>query len=94
MSARTFVLTPFQATKIFNAHRATLGLKPVNSPMLYIQARKGKFEVNLSADGRKQIANYQEFCAWVVEHNTRQVARQATKADEEHVEALRLAICS
>jgi hypothetical protein len=92
MAKRQFIWTPYQATKIMNAHRAELGLKPVKSPFMYIQASKGRFEIIESADGRKQIADPEQFLAWVIEHNTRQVGRKATKEDTETVE--RLAICA
>jgi len=86
------ILTPYQATKIMNAHRDLLGLKRVNSPMIYIQAGKGKFPVSVNADGRKEITDVDAFIAWVVEHNTRQVNRKSNTQDTEYVQAEVLAI--
>ena len=75
---REFVMTPYQATKIMNAEREKLGLKPVNSPMLYIYASKGKFAISESADGRKQIDDEESFLAWMNTHNAAQLAKQST----------------
>jgi hypothetical protein len=87
------ILTPYQATKIMNAHRIMCGLKPVKSPMIYIQASKGRFPVEINEDGRKEITDVDAFIAWVVEHNTRQVARKVTVQEEtEKVTKVMLAI--
>jgi hypothetical protein len=79
---RPVILTPFQATAIVNAHRAEFGLKPVNSPMLYIYANKGKFPIEIAEDGRKEIRDVNAFYEWMVAHTARQVQlRNAKKAE-------------
>jgi hypothetical protein len=88
--ARTVILTPYQATKVMNQHRAQLGLKPVQSPFMYIQARKGRFPVVRSDDGRWEIQDAESFARWAYEHNTRQ-ARRASQRDG-HQDLVQLAI--
>lgn len=68
---RDFVLTPYQATKIMNEARRELGLKEVNSPMLYIYARKGAFIITEGADGRKEV-DEASFVEWMNAHNAKQ----------------------
>ena len=69
--AKEFVLTPYQATKIMNEQRRALGLKEINSPMLYIYARKNAFIISTSADGRK-VVDEESFLKWMNEHNEKQ----------------------
>ena len=88
--ARIKILTPYQATWIMNQHRAQLGLKPVQSPFMYIQARKGKYDIEIAPDGRKQIVDTEKFLRWVYEHNMRQAARNM--AQQGHADLERLAI--
>jgi hypothetical protein len=76
---KEFVLTPYQATKLMNMDRRRLGLKEVNSPMLYIMAGKGKFIITITADGRKEV-DTESFYAWMVAHNARQVSLRDAKA--------------
>ena len=83
--------TPYQATKVMNAYRAQLGLTPVQSPMLYIQARKGKFPIEQMWDGRKMvkvIVDVDKFLRWVYEHNNRQAARRSSAQGYQDFERL------
>jgi hypothetical protein len=77
---KPFVLTPYQATKIFNQARVDAGLGTVNSPFMYIQAGKGKFPVGHAADGRMEITDIEAFVNWMNEHNLRQLRIKAAKA--------------
>jgi hypothetical protein len=63
-SKREFVFTPFQAARVMNEERAKLGLEKVAPQMLYNYARKGKFGISVSADGRKQV-EIDSFYAWM-----------------------------
>jgi hypothetical protein len=76
-SKRDFVFTPYQATKLMNEERAKLGLKEVNSPMLYIYARKGAFAIFEGADGRKEVER-ESFVKWMQEHNAKQASGKKT----------------
>jgi hypothetical protein len=80
-SKRPFVMTPYRATELMNVARAGVGLKPVNSPMLYIYANKGAFGLTTSADGRKQV-ELESFLAWMNEHNAKQLRTRAAKQPE------------
>jgi len=75
---REYVLTPFQATKTMNLDRVARGLKEVNSPMIYIYARKGKFVTTESADGRLQVDEL-SFLEWMNAHNAKQAVGKTKK---------------
>jgi len=77
---RESILTPYQATSLMNDHRRELGLKEINSPMMYIMAGKGKFPVVRSDDGRWVIEDIEAFYAWMVAHNMRQVEKRNAAA--------------
>jgi hypothetical protein len=72
---RPQILTPYKATQIMNADRVERGLKPVNSPFMYIMLSKGKFPAGKSADGRWEITDIDAFYAWMINHNSTQQAR-------------------
>lgn len=71
---REYVYTPFQATKDLNELRTAAGLKPVNSPMLYIYARKNAFVISVGADGRKEV-DRESFLKWAIEHTEKQTKK-------------------
>jgi len=70
---REFVLTPYQAAKIMNVERRKLGLKEINSPMIYIYARKGAFIIS-ERDGRKEV-DEASFIEWMNAHNAKQAKK-------------------
>ena len=87
---RAFVLTPYQATKIMNVARAELGLKAVNSPMIYIYANKGAFKTQIADDGTgRKVIDEDSFLEWMNAHNakqanpTKKVTKKVTQTDEE-----------
>jgi len=67
---RPYVFTPFQAAKAMNEERERLGLAPVTPQMLYSYARKGKFVIGTSDDGRKQV-DTESFYSWMRLHNAK-----------------------
>jgi hypothetical protein len=69
-SKRPYVFTPFQAAKVMNEERAALQLNPVTPQMLYSYARKGKFVITLSDDGRKSV-DTESFYSWMRIHNAK-----------------------
>lgn len=104
-----FVLTPYQGTKLVNQALAEAGVvdkddpsKPasVNSPMMYIYAKKGAFKYHKATKVTKKGTSadvweldIETFKAWVEEYVTSRVAKQAKgemdaeMADIEPVEA-------
>lgn len=67
---RPYVFTPFQAAKVMNDERALLDLPPVTPQMLYSYARKGKFQITVSDDGRK-VVDTESFYSWMRNHNAK-----------------------
>ena len=88
-----FVLTPYQGTKLVNQALAEAGVvdkddpsKPasVNSPMMYIYAKKGAFKYHKATKVTKKGTSadvweldIETFKAWVEEYVTSRVAKQA-----------------
>ena len=67
---RPYVFTPFQAAKVMNEERKLLGLSEVTPQMIYSYARKNKFVITESEDGRKQV-DHDSFYEWMRLHNAK-----------------------